>query len=331
MKFYFAPMEGIAGYIYRNAYNEYFHGIDKYFAPFLSTSSGGVRRMKEFKDILPENNQGMYLVPQLLSNRAEDFVKAAREVQALGYRELNLNVGCPSGTVTSKKKGAGLLLDTEKLDNFLYEIFAQCASLGVNLSIKTRIGFYDVEEFEKILDIYNQYPLHELIIHPRTREDYYHGKIKPEAFGYAVRRSKNKLCYNGDIFRVAEYQKLVKAFAGTNMVTAVMFGRGILRNPSLIDNINEDRDCPDWKKIFAFHDRLYHDYKEYLSGDTNLLFKMKEVWLHMVNALDTGEVMPSHFISEGQGERFAKKIKKSKNIYEYDSVIRELKYYLGIH
>lgn len=306
MRFYFAPMEGVAGYIYRNAYHTYFHHIDKYFAPFIVTSPNGIRRMKEFKDILPENNEGIRLIPQLLSNHAEDFIQAAKEIEALGYDEINLNVGCPSGTVTSKGRGAGLLLKPEELDRFLDRIYRLCE---MKISIKTRIGFHEPEEFEKILDIYNHYPVHELIIHPRTREDYYKNSVNMEMFQYAVQNCRHSLCYNGDIFLRSDYEKVRQRFPETE---CVMLGRGILRNPSVVENITEETDCPDWSRIFEFHDRLYQDYKRILSGDKHILFKMKEVWLHMSYSLK-------------QPEKFIKKIKKVKNLYEYDSVVNGLK------
>lgn len=306
MRFYFAPMEGVAGYIYRNAYHTYFHHIDKFFAPFIVTSPNGIRRMKEFKDILPENNEDIRLIPQLLSNNVQDFIQAVNEIEAIGYDEINLNVGCPSGTVTSKGRGAGFLLKPKELDRFLDRIYQECR---VKISIKTRIGFYEPGEFEKILDIYNNYPVHELIIHPRTREDYYKNNVHLEMFEYAVRECRHKLCYNGDIFLKSDCDKIEKMFPE---IECVMLGRGLLRNPSLVENIIEDREEPDWKTIFAFHNRIYNDYKKILSGDKHILFKMKEIWLHMS-------------CSSEDSEKFFKKIKKAKNLYEYDSIINELK------
>lgn len=308
MRFYFAPMEGVAGHIYRNAYHTYFHNIDKYFAPFIVTSPNGIRRMKEFKDILPENNKGIRLIPQLLSNNEEDFIQAAKEIEEYGYDEINLNVGCPSGTVTSKGRGAGLLLKPEELDRFLDRIYQAC---NMKISIKTRIGFAKPEEFETILDIYNTYPLHELIIHPRTREDYYKNSVNFEMFQYAVHKCRHRLCYNGDIFSYADYKRITEMFPE---ICQVMLGRGILRNPSIVENILEKKDEPDQNRIYEFHDRIYGDYKQILSGDKHVLFKMKEIWLYM-----------SCSFGLGQSEKFVKRIKKAKNLYEYDSVVREWK------
>lgn len=306
MRFYFAPMEGVAGHIYRNAYHTYFHNIDKFFAPFIVTSPNGIRRMKEFQDILPKNNEGLRLIPQLLSNNAEDFILAAREIEAFGYEEINLNVGCPSGTVTSKGRGAGLLLNPEELDRFLDRIYRGC---NMKLSIKTRIGFYKPQEFDKILDIYNSYPVHELIIHPRTREDYYKNPVHLNMFLYAVQTCRHRLCYNGDIFSYQDYKTITEMFPD---VDCVMLGRGILRNPSIVENILAKREKPDREILFEFHDRIYNDYKSILSGEKHLMFKMKELWLYMAYSLE-------------QSEKFLKKIKKAKNLYEYDSAVNECK------
>lgn len=311
MKFYFAPMEGVAGYIYRNTYNKYFNNIDKFFAPFISTSPNGIKKMKEFKDILPENNMGINIVPQLLSNSYEDFVIAVKEMKSYGYNEINLNVGCPSGTVTSKKKGAGMLLDLDYLDKFLDYIFEH---LDIKISVKTRIGYYDDSEVEKLIEIYNNYPIYELIVHPRTREDFYKNKVDLNAFEKFYQNSKHDMCFNGDIFSYDDYENLIRRFPKVNKV---MLGRGILRNPSIVENIKNNENCPDLKKIFEFHDDLFEKYKNYLSGEIHLLFKMKEVWLYMVNSLE-------------DSEKYAKKIKKIKKLSEYRSLIDELKYISGV-
>lgn len=311
MEFYFAPMEGVAGYIYRNTYNKYFNNIDKFFAPFISTSPNGIKKMKEFKDILPDNNKDVKIVPQLLSNNYEDFVLAVKEIKDFGYDEINLNVGCPSGTVTSKKKGAGMLLDLEYLDEFLEYVFG---NIDTKISVKTRIGFYDDCEVEKLIEIYNKYPICELIVHARTREDYYKNSINLNAFGKFYDNSKHDLCFNGDIFSVDDYVNIISKFP---KVKKVMLGRGILRNPSIVDNIKNNEKCPDFKRIFEFHDDLFENYKNLLSGETHLLFKMKEVWLYMVNSLD-------------DSEKYAKKIKKVKKLSEYISVVNEIKYMSGL-
>lgn len=166
MEFYFAPLEGITTYIYRNAYSHAFGSADRFFTPFLVP--GGKRGLssKERGEILPQNNEGLHVVPQLLTRNAQDFLKGCRELADYGYQEVNLNLGCPSGTVTSKGRGAGFLADLRGLESFLDEVFA---NVQIEVSIKTRLGMEDISEWEDILALYNQYPLKELIVHPRLR------------------------------------------------------------------------------------------------------------------------------------------------------------------
>ena len=170
MKFYLAPMEGITGHIYRNSYEKYFHNIDKYFTPFIVPNQSVSLKTKELKDLLPQNNKGLNIVPQILTNDAEGFILTANKLKQLGYEEINLNLGCPAGTVVSKKRGSGFLAYPEELDKFLDEIYKID---NMKISIKTRLGKERADEFYKLIEIYNKYPLEELIIHPRTREDFY--------------------------------------------------------------------------------------------------------------------------------------------------------------
>lgn len=322
MNYYFAPLEGITGYIYRNAHHEFFHGVDKYFTPFLSPNQHHAINPKEARDILPENNRGLHIVPQIMTKYADHFVKAAAELkEKYGYEEVNLNLGCPSRTVVSKGRGAGFLAKPEELDAFLQEVFTHTDS---KVSIKTRLGMEDPEEFYQLMEIYNKYPLHELIIHPRVQKDYYNNMPRWEMFGEAVRMSRNPLCYNGDINTKEDYERLCETFPN---VDNVMLGRGLLRNPALVECLRGDKrqsqrvgemqdnlqiqNIPDKQTIKAFHDKLYADYKEYMSGETPLLFKMKEVWVYMIN------LFPDN-------EKYWKKIKKASSLCDYEEAVRSI-------
>ena len=203
MKYYMAPMEGLTGYIYRNAYHACYHPMDKYFTPFLSPKANSSLSFRELNDILPEHNQGMYVVPQILTNQAEDFIRTAKELQEYGYSEINLNLGCPSGTVVSKYKGAGFLGLPDSLDRFLDEVCGKMEGMGMELSVKTRLGLVSPDEFTGLLEIYNRYPLKELILHPRVRTDYYKNTPNMPAFGSGFDGCRAPVCYNGDIFTVS--------------------------------------------------------------------------------------------------------------------------------
>lgn len=305
MQIYFAPLEGITGYIYRRAYEEFFGGINRYYSPFVVTRDGGIMKRKEKNDILPEHNHGITLIPQLLTNQAESFCRAAGQMQELGYHEVNLNLGCPSGTVVSKGRGAGFLGRTEELQRFLEEIFEHCKC---DISIKTRIGVDSPDEFYNLLEIYNQYPVRELIIHPRTRNEFYKGKPHMESFAYAYQHSKNPLCYNGDICSVKDFQTLTEKYEG---LSSVMIGRGLIARPGFIGNTGKKQDKVTKKIIQEFMGRLLADYREVMSGDTHALFKMKEIWIYLA----------PYFTNY---EKYLKKIKKTNKISEYQMIVSGL-------
>lgn len=304
MKYYLAPLEGITSYVYRNAYHQYFHSMDKYFTPFIVPHKEKKFSTREKKELTPENNQGLFVVPQLLTNNAEDFLKTAKDITAFGYDEINLNLGCPSGTVVSKKKGAGFLAFPEELDAFLYEIFEKT---DYDISIKTRIGKENPDEFYKLLEIYNKYQIKELIIHPRVQKDMYKNVPNWDMYELAYRESKNPLCYNGDIFTVENAVTFMKRFPEAD---TMMLGRGIIANPALVNQM-EQEDADLRNKLRGFHDMIYEEYRKISSGDKNVLFKMKELWFYMGN----------QFVGS---EKLMKKIKKSEKLKDYENVVRIL-------
>ncbi len=305
MKYYFAPLEGISGYIYRNAYEKFFpNNIDKYFTPFIVPNQSKSLKTKEFRDVLPENNNGLNIIPQILTNDSKGFIATCKKLKQLGYDEVNLNLGCPSGTVVSKFRGSGFLAKREELDNFLDEIFK---IQDMKISIKTRLGVDSADEFYEIMKIYNKYPMEELIIHPRTRQDFYGNKPNMEMFKDALKSSKNTICYNGDIFSVKDYEKFIEECPS---VDRIMIGRGSLANPGLINEI-KGKGVVDKNILKEFHDEVCMGYKEILSGDINVLFRMKELWSYMIGMFE-------------DSEKVAKKIKKERMLSEYNVIISRL-------
>ena len=304
MKFYLAPLEGLTGYIYRNTYAKYFGEVDKYFTPFIAANQHGKWSGREKQDVSPVNNSGKKVIPQVLTNNIKDFKRTAEQLAALGYDEMNLNLGCPSGTVVSKGKGSGFLGYPEALETFLEAIFEQPI---VKISIKTRLGVEEPEEFEKILQIFNQYPMEELIIHPRVRKAFYKDTPNLEVFAEALKNSRMPVCYNGDLFTAQDYERIHAQFPE---VDRMMFGRGILANPSLIVQIKKG-EVLDKARMKAFHDELYEAYQEVLSGDRNILFKMKEMWFYMANAFEAPE-------------KYIKQVKKSQKCTDYEHAVAVL-------
>ena len=304
MKYYLAPMEGITGHIYRNAYEKYFHNIDKYFTPFIVPNQSLSLKTKELRDLLPENNEGLNVVPQILTNDAEGFILTANKLKQLGYDEINLNLGCPAGTVVSKKRGSGFLAYPDELDKFLDEIYKIS---DMKISIKTRLGKERPEEFYNLIEIYNKYPLEELIIHPRTREDFYGNIPNLKMFKEALSLSKHPICYNGDIFTTENYNEIVKEFPE---IDKVMLGRGVLANPGLIGEIRENNFIS--KEILKeFHDEIFENYTILLNEDKNAMYRMKELWGYM-----------SHIFTDNK--KYYKKIKKAQKAKDYREAVSRL-------
>ncbi|MBU5481514.1 tRNA dihydrouridine synthase [Blautia sp. MSJ-19] len=304
MRLYLAPLEGITNYIYRRALFQCFDGFDKYFIPFIRAKQNLNFSGREKKDISPENNAGMYTVPQILTRNAEDFLRTASQLQEYGYQEVNLNLGCPSKTVVTKGCGAGFLERPEELERFLDKIFS---GTEMKISVKTRLGMEDAKGFSRLMKIYNRFPMEELIIHPRVQKDFYKNTPDLEMFGEALVCSQNPICYNGDIFSPDAFRRIKDRFPE---VECFMMGRGVLADPSLALEIKGGK-AAEKTDIRKFHDLLYHTYREEVSGDRNVLFKMKELWFYLAPMFE-------------DSKKYAKKIKKSEKCAVYESAVNEL-------
>ena len=271
MRHYFAPMEGLTDYIYRRVHQEFFPGLDAYYMPFISPTQHRCLTHRESRDLPMADSVPFRAVPQVMTKVADDFLWAAEQCANRGYDEVNLNVGCPSGTVVSKGKGSGMLADPDHLDRFLDAI---CQGSPIPVSVKTRLGVDDPEEFPRLLEVFNQYPIKELTIHPRVRKQFYKGDVYLDSFRYALENSKNPLCYNGNIRTASELAAFEREFP---MVASVMIGRGLVGNPAML--------CPahfDAKTIRAFHDTLLEEYVAAFGGGRNAIFRLKESWHHMI-------------------------------------------------
>ena len=307
VKYYMAPLESVTTWIYRQAHAKIYGRLDKYFIPFLEPHEKRDFKTRELQEILPEHNENIYAVPQILTNRSEGFIKLAKALKEWGYEEINLNLGCPSKTVVTKGKGSGFLAKPEELKLFLTEIF-DALSGEVKISVKTRIGKEDPEEFPALLKLFNKYPMEELIIHPRVQKDGYGNVPRLELYELAEKQSVNPLCYNGDLYTREQIRNLTERFPGTQRL---MFGRGFLRNPGLLYNEGKDSE-ETFEKFWAFHDLVYEGYQERNMGDRNVLFKMKELWSYQVRQFP-------------EPERLFKAFKKVQDCKDYEQIIKNLR------
>ena len=336
MDIYFAPLEGITGFAYRNVHRQFFGDqIAKYFSPFAAPNYTHHFKTREREDIEPANNEGLRLVPQILTNRAEDFLWAAEEMYAMGYREINLNLGCPMPTVVKKGRGSGQLGDLDALDLFLEQICEgmekiaglldaeitaeekaeinaeknaeENTGIKIRFTVKTRIGLESASRAAALLEIYNRYPIAELTVHPRTQRDLYGGKPDLETFSLFLQESVHPVIYNGDIFSLSDYEKICARFPECR---AVMIGRGLIANPALARELKGGAPLQ-IEELRLFHDAVYESLRKTLPGQAPILGKMKELWFYMGRNF-TG------------ADRCLKEIKKAKNEIQYRAAVRTL-------
>ncbi len=300
MKYYFAPMEGLTDSVYRRLHHQFFGGIHRYYMPFLSPTMHRTLSQKESRELPIADSVSFAAVPQVLTKNAEDFLWATQVCQERGYDEVNLNIGCPSGTVVSKRKGAGMLRDLGALDAFLQEVFEK-SSLPV--SVKTRLGLDNAEEFPKILEVLNRYPIRELTIHPRVRKQFYQGDVDMEMFRYTVKNSRNPLCYNGNIANSSDIQKIAAEFPE---VQAVMIGRALIGDPGMLLPGGTTVET-----LSQFHDALLEEYLNLFGGSRNAMFRLKENWSYLLPRFQNSE-------------KLGKRLRKTTDLAEYRSIVSEI-------
>ena len=271
MQLSLAPMEGIAGYAFRRVHAEFFGALDRYYTPFISPlpKVGTPFSKRNSRELDPANNQGLDVVPQLLANDADRFVWAAGLLADMGYKEVNLNLGCPSGTVVAKEKGSGLLRNPDRLEAFLANV---CERSPLPVSVKTRVGIANDDEYGELFALFCRCGIAELIVHPRVQKDFYSGAPRQELYGKTFELAPFPVAYNGDIFSLGDFNTLVAAYPQTRHV---MLGRGIVANPALARMIRGGEGLTR-EELERFHNELYQAYTDDMGG--NAVFRMKEWW-----------------------------------------------------
>lgn len=304
MNYALAPMEGITGSLYRRTHARHFPGLDRYFIPFLEPREGTCFDRHDCRECDPAENQGIYAIPQLLTNRPDRFLEGAKRLADLGYDQVNLNLGCPARTVVTRGKGSGLLGDLEGLKALLDPIFAQSP---LPISLKTRLGVADPEEFAPLLELYRSYPLAELIVHARVQQDQYTGPIHLEAFRQALDNPPWPVCYNGDLHTP---QALLSFQASVPQVDRVMLGRGLIANPALVREASGGPALTR-SELADFQEDLFQQYQSRLSGTRNLLCWMKELWSYW------------HCLFP-QGDKAYKALRKARQLADYREAVRQM-------
>lgn len=303
MELYYAPLEGITTKLYRNTHFECYEGVDKYYSPFINPGENEKITEKLIRDILPEQNK-IPLAVQIMCNREQPFMNFAQKISEIGYEEININLGCPSGTVVSKGRGAGFLKETDELDRFLDAVFSKCS---MKISVKTRIGFSSAEEMVRLTEIYNRYPISLLIVHPRVREAYYKGEVDIDAFKAVYETYKKPLCYNGDIVTKADAERINKQFPN---LSGIMIGRGAVKNPALFREIKGGKSLSK-KELSEFLLKLEERYLSVLKSEVFTMHKLKEIMMSVK------ENYPDN-------KKLLKAVKKASKLSELEAVIRNL-------
>lgn len=296
MRYYFAPLEGLTDSIYRRLHHKYFPGVDRYYTPFFSPTIHRALTAREARELPAADTIGAEVVPQFLTKVSEDFIWMSGVCKDLGYGEVNLNLGCPSGTVTAKGKGAGMLRDLDALDAFLYEIFSRSF---LPVSVKTRLGFTDPEEFYAILEIFGRYPIRELTVHPRVRQDFYNGDVNMPLFDYALSHSSVPVCYNGNLNTLSQIGDFSAAHPD---VAAVMLGRGLIGDPGMLTPGGTTA-----AKLEAFLGELFDEYAIHFGGARNAMFRLKENWRYL-------------FCLFQPDAKLQKRLRKATDLQEYKTV-----------
>ncbi len=295
-----APLEGITDSIYRKLHHAYFPGIHRYYMPFLSPTIHRTLTHKEDRELPLADSVPFTAVPQILTRDPEAFLWAAEQCALRGYSEVNLNIGCPSGTVVAKGKGAGMLSDTGALDKFLDRI---CSGSPLPVSVKTRVGVNDTDALPRLVEIYNAHPISELIVHPRTRKDFYTGPIRQDAFRYILNHYRGKLCYNGDITSPTQAEAVLSRCPGVNNL---MVGRGLIADPGMFTPGGTEADT-----LHRFHDHLLEEYSIAFGSARNAIFRMKEHW-HYLGPRFQGS------------EKLLKQLRKTTDLSQFRSITTQI-------
>ena len=304
MKVYLAPQQGLTDWIFRESFYEHLGQFDKSFAPFIRVQNGEFYRPSQCNDILPQHNTFQKPVPQFLGNDAESFKRFEDLCLEQQYSEVNINMGCPFVKVVNKGMGAGMLAHPDKVAGFLQSVFA---TTKLDISVKCRLGQENVTEFEPLIPIFNEFPILEMILHPRVAKQMYKGEVDREAFARYAPMLKHPVCYNGDIETIADIER-IQAMAP--QITAIMIGRGILKHPFLLADIQKQELTHTEKvnRLKSFHLSLIERCKEKYAGDLNLLRRLEELW---------------EYHSEGfeDGRKILKQVKKCNTLAKYEVVL----------
>lgn len=308
-----APLRGVTGVDYRNAFCRHFSDLDSAMAPFIPTVNGKVIKPKLLADILPEMNTLMPVVPQIIGKEPKDMIVLIKTIYDLGYDEVNWNLGCPWKFVAKKMRGSGLIPHPDKVDAILDEVLKEIPG---KLSVKVRLGLKTKDELKDLIPALNKHDLSEVIIHPRTAVQMYDGVVDVDMFGEYFEMLRHRIVYNGDITSVEFYNSLKDRFPSINKW---MIGRGVIINPCLAAEIKgaEPLSAPEYAvAVHDFHDDIMAWTKDRLSGPGHILGRMKELWKYMALSFEQGDKKLTRILRCKTVEEYEKRIDDFFRFYE---------------
>jgi tRNA-dihydrouridine synthase len=303
-----SPLQGYTDFRFRNAYHNYFGGIDQYMAPYIRLKGSLEITPARERDIRPDNNPSINLIPQVMAKDPEKFLYVSDYLQNLGYRALNWNLGCPYPMVANKGMGSGMLARPELIDAFLHRVTTET---DMHLSIKMRLGYESSSEILGVLPVLEKYPLSYIAIHPRIGKQLYRGAVDLDTFEACLSQSSHTVFYNGDIATVHRFRELEDRFPG---IRHWMIGRGLLADPFLPAMIKaDDHTYPEnrYEVLRAFHDTLFASYQEALSGPKHVLTKMHSLWEYLIASFPASP-------------RGLKRIRKAQSLQSYKEIVNGL-------
>jgi len=308
IKIYQAPLQGFTDFVFRKVHAEIFGGVDKYFIPYLSYGKGREIKKSQLKEVLPENNAAIPVIPQVLFSDQAELFDLIKIIIDYGYEEINLNLGCPYPMATNRGRGAAWLEKPDAFKELLGQLYAK--NLSVKFSVKMRTGMSNDQDAREIFSVLNQFPLEEIIFHPRTASQMYSGKANPLLFSEALTLVKHPMVYNGDLFSETDLERLSLLFPEQN---SWMIGRGSLIMPALASRLRGDIVDPKElrRKMREFHDRLLDAYSARLQGDSHILMKMNQFWTYFCESFDNPH-------------KAMKLVKKSSNLVKYNAAVVEI-------
>lgn len=303
-----SPLQGFTDFRFRNAFQKYFGGIDTFYAPYIRLDGKLIIKSSYQRDLKPEHNTTLEVIPQVMTNDADEFLFVVNYIKSLGYKELNWNLGCPYPMVTKRGMGSGLICDAPKIDHILKRVHNET---DIVVSMKMRMGYENPEEILDVFPVLDKYPIKNIAIHARIGKQLYKGGVNLEAFQRCIENTSHKLYYNGDITSVTKFREMQERFPS---IDHFMIGRGLIADPflpSMIKNNTLEHPTNRWQIFKKFHDTIYQDYDAALSGPTPIKMKMLGFWDYFSQSFENPQ-------------KTYKKIKKAGNQKAYEQAIKEI-------